>query len=103
MFARPVALLGHNHICPQTEIVAGVPVPHTGGPIITAQQCFVTVCGVPVATIADKAICAGVGQMDEIQEGSSIASIQGRKISRAGDCCQHGGVIVQGIPWITLI
>ncbi|MEN5300023.1 PAAR domain-containing protein [Brucella sp. TWI559] len=96
----PIALLGHNHICPRVEIVGGVSVPHIGGPIISTQQVFVTVYGVPVTTISDKTICTGMGQPDEIRTGSSIASIQGKKIARIGDQCKHGGIIVQGIPWI---
>ena len=102
MAGMPVALLGHNHICPRVEVVGGVPCPHTGGPIISTQQVFVTVYGVPVATVSDKTICTGVGQPDEIQSGSTIVSIEGKKVARFGDQCQHGGAIMQGIPWITI-
>ncbi|PQA73883.1 PAAR domain-containing protein [Brucella oryzae] len=102
MVGMPIALLGHNHMCPRTEMVGNVSIPHTGGPIINTQQSFVTVYGIPVATVADKAICSGVGQLDEIKGGSSTVHIQGKKIARMGDRCQHGGLIVQGIAWITL-
>ncbi len=80
MVGMPIALLGHNHMCPRTEMVGNVSIPHTGGPIINTQQSFVTVYGIPVATVADKAICSGVGQLDEIKGGSSTVHIQGKKL-----------------------
>lgn len=103
MVGMPIALLGHNHVCPKVEIINGVPVPHVGGPIISTKQQFVTVYGVPVATVSDKAICTGAGKIDEIQGGSSVATILNKKIARAGDRLQHGGAVTQGINWITSI
>lgn len=103
MTGKPIALLGHNHICPRMEMLGGVPVPHIGGPIISTQQNFVTVYGVPVATVSDKAVCTGAEQLDEIQNGSASVSILGKKIIRLGDRCQHGGLIAEGISWINLV
>lgn len=100
MTSMSVALLGHNHVCPKVEVLAGAAVLHGGGPIINVRQSFVTVYGVPIATVTDQAVCTGLGQLDEIQGGSTIATINGTKIARLGDRCQHGGLIVEGIHWI---
>ena len=94
----PVSLKGHMHICP---MVAPGPRPHIGGPVITTGQSFVTVDGVPIATVSDKTLCSGVPTTAAITSGSSIASIEGKKISRMGDACEHGGKLVQGVNWIT--
>lgn len=96
---QPVALKGHMHICPMVD---PGPKPHIGGPIISTQQKFVTVEGVPIATVGDSLLCTGVPTTsDKITTGSSVASIAGKKIARFGDGCAHGGKLVQGVSWIT--
>lgn len=96
---QPVALKGHMHVCPMVD---PGPKPHIGGPITSTQQTFVTVEGVPIATVGDSLLCTGVPTTsDKITTGSSVASIARKKISRLGDACAHGGKLVQGVSWIT--
>lgn len=87
---KPVALIGHQHICPMT-----VPRPHIGGPVITGQT-SVKIDGVPVAVVGDKTVCIGVPCKDAVVRGSSIARINGKPIARVGDRTSHGGRITQG-------
>ncbi len=99
MTGRPVTLKDHMHICPMVD---PGPKPHIGGPVISTQQNFVTVDGVPIATVGDSLLCTGVPTTsDRITSGSSVASIQGKKIARLGDSCAHGGKLVEGVSWIT--
>lgn len=99
MTASPVSLKGHMHICPKVD---PGPRPHVGGPLVSTQQNFVTVEGVPVATVGDSLLCTGVPTTsDRITSGSAVASINGKKIARMGDACAHGGKLVQGVPWLT--
>lgn len=96
---QPVSLKRHMHVCPMVD---PGPKPHIGGPVISTQQTFVTVEGVPIATVGDNLLCTGVPTTSEkITSGSSIATIQGRKIARLGDACAHGGKLVEGVSWLT--
>lgn len=96
---QPVTLKGHVHVCPMID---PGPKPHVGGPVIWTQQSFLTVAGVPVATVDDSLLCTGVPTTsDKITGGSTVASIEGKKIARLGDNCAHGGKLVEGVPWIT--
>lgn len=97
--SSPVVLKGHMHVCPKVD---PGPNPHIGGPVISTQQTFVTVDGVPIATVGDSLLCSGVPTTsDKITSGSSVGSIQGKKIARLGDTCAHGGTLVEGVSWIT--
>lgn len=99
MPGTPVTLKAHWHVCPMID---PGPRPHIGGPVISTQQTFVTVEGVPVLTVGDSLLCTGVPTTsDRITGGSSVAKIEGKKIARMGDACAHGGRLVQGVPWIT--
>lgn len=94
-----VTIKGHMHVCPMID---PGPKPHIGGPVVSTQQNFVTVEGVPIATVGDNLLCTGAPTTsDKITSGSSIASIGGKKIARLGDSCAHGGRLVEGISWIT--
>lgn len=95
---RPVTLKGHMHVCPMIE---PGPRPHVGGPVVDVGQSFVTVDGTPIATVSDKTLCTGKPGKAAITAGSSVAKIQGKKVARLGDGCEHGGKLVQGIPWLT--
>jgi uncharacterized Zn-binding protein involved in type VI secretion len=94
----PVSLKGHMHTCPMVD---PGPRPHVGGPVVQTGQNFVCVDGVPIATVSDRCACTGVPTTAGIVGGSSMASINGKKIARLGDACEHGGRLVQGVPWIT--
>lgn len=93
----PVSLKGHMHVCPMCD---PGPRPHVGGPIISTGQNFVRVNGIPIATVDDKTLCSGVPTNAAIVSGSSVATINGKKIARIGDSCEHGGKLVQGVPWL---
>ncbi|GGB11695.1 hypothetical protein GCM10011491_44480 [Brucella endophytica] len=98
MVSQPVTLKGHMHVCPMCD---PGPKPHVGGPVVSTGQSFVTVNGIPIATVGDKCLCSGVPTTAAISAGSSVASINGKKIARSGDACEHGGRLVQGVSWIT--
>jgi uncharacterized Zn-binding protein involved in type VI secretion len=92
---KPIALVGHHHICPAAE---PGPKPHVGGPIAQPQQSFVRFNGVPVAVRGDKCVC--IGPFDTITGGSGLVRINGRPVARIDDATAHGGRIVQGVPSI---
>jgi uncharacterized Zn-binding protein involved in type VI secretion len=93
-----IVLKTHNHICPKCE---PGPVPHAGGPVISTQS-LISVDGLDVAVVGNKCLCVPVELEDEITEGSSLVSIEGKAIARVGDATAHGGKLVQGSDWITL-
>lgn len=95
---RPVALKNHMHVCPKVD---PGPKPHVGGPVSDPGQSFVTVNGVPLATVGGKTLCTGGPTTAGITGGSAVAAINGKKIARIGDSCEHGGRLVQGVPWLT--
>lgn len=95
---NPVSLRGHAHVCPAVD---PGPKPHVGGPVVSVGQSFVTVDGVPIATVGDKTLCAGVPTTAAIAGGSAVATIEGRRVARQGDPCEHGGRLTQGVPWLT--
>jgi uncharacterized Zn-binding protein involved in type VI secretion len=74
---------------------------HVGGPVFSTSQSFVCVGGVPIATVGDKCTCTGVPTTASITGGSSVAKIGGQNVARFGDACEHGGRLVQGVPWLT--
>ncbi len=94
---KPIALLGHHHICPKVD---PGPKPHIGGPIVKTQT-LVKVNGIPVAVKGDKALCV-TGGLDTIKTGSSVVKINGKPVARMGDTTSHGGKIVQGHPTIKI-
>ncbi|MGP4725881.1 PAAR domain-containing protein [Agrobacterium deltaense] len=99
MVGRAVTLKGHMHVCPMVD---PGPKPHVGGPVVSTQQSFVTVEGVPIATVGDSLLCTGVPTTsDRITGGSAIAKIDGKAVARQGDPCAHGGSLVQGVSWIS--
>ena len=91
--SKPVTLLGHNHVCP----VPG----HVGGPVALTEHSYVTVEGIPIATVSDTLICTGPPTTDTIVTGSSVVTIEGKPVARIGDLCEHGGVLTEGVSWIT--
>lgn len=96
--SQPVTLKGHMHLCPMVD---PGPKPHVGGPVSSTSQSFVCVDGVPIATVGDRCTCTGVPTTAGITGGSAIATINGKKVVRVGDSCEHGGRVVQGLAWLT--
>jgi uncharacterized Zn-binding protein involved in type VI secretion len=94
---QPVSLKGQMHVCPMCD---PGPKPHVGGPVQSTGQNFVKVNGVPIATVGDKCLCTGVPTTAAITGGSSVAKINGKKIARLDDPCEHGGRLVQGESWL---
>ncbi|MGV1760149.1 PAAR domain-containing protein [Rhizobium sp. P44RR-XXIV] len=94
---QPVTLKGQMHFCPACD---PGPKPHVGGPVQTTSQDFVKVNGIPIATVGDKCLCTGVPTTAAITGGSSIANINGNKVARMGDSCEHGGRLSQGEAWL---
>jgi len=96
--SRPVSLKGHQHISPMVD---PGPRPYIGGPVVDGGQDFVTVGGIPVAVVGGKALCTGVQKTATIISGSSVATINGKRVACLGDACEYGGRIVDGTPWLT--
>jgi uncharacterized Zn-binding protein involved in type VI secretion len=83
-------------------MIAPGPRPHVGGSVTLTQQAFVTVEGVPIATVGDSCLCCGVPTTAKITGGSSVVNINGKPAARLTDPTSHGGRLVQGVPWITM-
>lgn len=90
---KPAAFLGSLHVCPQVTVI----VPHVGGPVI-GTAATVLVAGPPAVNINDMAVC--VGPPDKVAAASGTVSAKGKPMARMGDSCQHGGMIVLGMPTI---
>lgn len=95
MPARPVSLLGDNHICP---MINPGPIPHIGGPVVQPGQTIVRVTGRPVAVVGGQTLCTGVPVTDPMVQGSPIVRICGMPVMRIGDSTAHGGKLVMGSP-----
>ncbi len=95
---KPVAHIGHMHVCPKVE---PGPRPHVGGPVVDAGQSFVTFNGIPIAVESGRCLCTGMPGTDTMTKGSSLVKIDGKGIMRIGDSTGHGGKIVAGIPTLT--
>ncbi|WP_414833991.1 PAAR domain-containing protein [Afifella sp. YEN Y35] len=78
MSGIPVILKCRTHVRPAID---PGPKPHVGGPVVSTQQTFVTVGGVPIATIGDKTLCSGVPRTAAITGGSSVATIEGKRVA----------------------
>lgn len=90
--SKPIALLGHMHVCPKPR--------HYGGPIVNAGQSTLRVNGVPVAVEGGHALCTGRGCLDGLSSGSSVVRVNGKGVVRQGDETSHKGRIVQGQPGV---
>ena len=99
--SKPVSLKGHQHFCPMVE-PGKPPRPHVGGPVVSTQQRYVTVDGIPIATVGDECLCGGVPTTASITSGSGIVKIDGKSAARIGDSTAHGGNLTQGVPWLTM-
>ena len=98
MAGKPVTVKGHMHLCP--GIAKPPPRPHIGGPVIKVKQKFVKISGKQIACKGDKTLCTGAPKKAKITKGSKICRINGKKIARMTDGCQHMGKLVQGTMWL---
>ncbi|WP_227271934.1 PAAR domain-containing protein [Roseobacter weihaiensis] len=89
MSSKPVALLGHLHVCPKMR---------GGGPITFAGQSHVRVNGIPVAVQGGICLCDGTPGPDALVQGSTKVRINGMGVMRVGDKTGHDGQIVVGVP-----
>ena len=96
---KPAARLGDMHVCPMVT-PALPPVPHVGGPIISAGVPTVLIGGMPAAVMGD--MCTCTGPPDSILIGSMGVLIGGKPAARMGDQCAHGGSIVVGLPTVLI-
>lgn len=95
--AKPVSLMGHNHVCPMVD---PGPKPHVGGPVVNPGQTMVRVNGLPMATVGGTCTC--VGPPDTMNQGSAIVKIMGKGVVRMGDGTAHGGTLVMGFPGVRM-
>lgn len=94
---KPMALVGHMHVCPKIE---PGPRPHVGGPVMDAGQSHVKFNGIPVAVEGGQCMCTGLPGPDKMTKGSNHVKINGKGIMRMGDSTAHGGKIKMGVPTI---
>lgn len=93
-----VVVKGNKHICPMVEGLK----PHVGGPVNEVSMTGVLINGIPVAVVGDKCICTGSGSADEITLGCSGVLVNGKQIAIVGSMTQHGGIIIEGVPGVTI-
>lgn len=96
MAGKKVATVGANHICP---MVSGT-TPHVGGPVVGPGSPGVFIDGQPVAVVGDTCVCNG--PPDVIVQGCPGVLIDGKPIVVEGCMTAHGGVVVEGVPGVTI-
>ncbi len=93
--AKPAAVIGSAHSCPQWSGKT----PHVGGPVAAGSgNVFIT--GMPAAREGDMMVCSG--PPDKIASGSSSVTINGKAAARMGDSSQHGGAITSGVGSVVI-
>ncbi|MEM9828067.1 MAG: PAAR domain-containing protein [Planctomycetota bacterium] len=90
------ARVGDDHECSECT----GPVPHVGGPITGPGSANVMIGGLPAAIVGDEAACEG--PPDTLVQGSGTVTINGQPAVRMGDETEHGGVVVAGLPTVTI-
>lgn len=76
--------------------------PHVGGPVIGPGMPGVYIQEQIVAVVGDKCLCSGGSSPDEIISGYPGILINGKEIAIVNSMTQHGGMIVSGIPGVTI-
>ena len=76
------------------------PIPHVGGPILSACATTVLVGSLPAARVTDMALC--IGPPDLIVKGSTTVLINSLPAARVLDVTAHGGAIVLGLPTVLI-
>lgn len=94
----PVVVKGKKHICPMVDGLK----PHVGGRVSETSITGVTINGQPVAVVGDKCICTGGSAPDEIVQGCQGVLIDGKPIAILGSMTAHGGIMIEGIPGVTV-
>lgn len=92
-----VVVKGNKHICPLSDGSK----PHIGG-TVTEGIDGVTINGIPIATVGSKCECINSGKSNSIAMGCSGIVIDGKPIAMVGSMTEHGGVIIEGIPGVTI-
>ncbi|HCU14388.1 hypothetical protein M988_1024 [Hafnia paralvei ATCC 29927] len=88
----PVALKGHQHVCPLPK--------HVGGPIKEGHP-GLTVNGIPVALVGHQCECK-TGGPDIIAVGNPLLTVNGIPVAVMGSQTIHGGVVIQGDPGLII-
>lgn len=91
---KPAARLTDFHMCPMAT-PGTPPIPHVGGPIISAGVPTVLIGGMPAATVGDMCMCTA-SPPDVILPNGSMVLIGGKPAARMGDMTSHGGQIMMG-------
>jgi uncharacterized Zn-binding protein involved in type VI secretion len=99
----PAARFQDQHTCPVVIPAkpGKKPVPHVGGPILSASP-KVFINGRDAARVKDVAACMGTGDETRIATGSPNVLIGGLMAARLTDLTVHGGLITTASPlvWI---
>ncbi len=77
------------------------PKPHVGG-TVTKGVDGVTINGIPVAIKGSKCVCTGSPKPNSITIGSPGVFIDGEQVAIVGSMTEHGGVILDGVPGVTI-
>jgi len=88
----PVALTGHQHLCPLDE--------HIGGPIKDGDPTL-TVNGITVALVGHRCECCKESP-DIIIQGAAALTVNGIPVAVVGSATAHGGQVIQGDPTLTI-
>ncbi|PXV63759.1 putative Zn-binding protein involved in type VI secretion [Dysgonomonas alginatilytica] len=75
--------------------------PHVGG-TVTKGVDGVLIDGIPVAIKGSKCVCTGSPKPNSITIGSPGVFIDGEQVAIVGSMTEHGGVIIDGVPGVTI-
>jgi len=93
----PVVVVGKKHICPMSDGSK----PHKGG-TVTEGVDGVLIDGIPVAVKGSKCVCDGSPKANSITIGSPGVFVDGEPIAIVGSMTEHGGVVIEGVPGVTI-
>jgi uncharacterized Zn-binding protein involved in type VI secretion len=94
--SSPAATLGCHHLCPAHD----GQVPHVGGPV-RAGSPDVFFTGKAACRTGDPLHCNSAS-CDRVARGSPTVFINGHAAARLGDPTDHGGIVVEGVPTISI-
>ncbi|MDR2951138.1 MAG: PAAR domain-containing protein [Prevotella sp.] len=92
-----VVVVGKKHICPESDGSK----PHVGGTVVEGIE-GVLIDGMPVAVVGSKCECTGSPKPNSIAMGCEGILIDGKPLAVVGSMTEHGGIIIEGVPGVTI-
>lgn len=93
----PIVVVGKKHICPMSDGSK----PHIGGTVTDGID-GILIDGIPVAVKGSKCVCDGSPKANSITIGSPGVFVDGEPIAIVGSMTEHGGVVIEGVPGVTI-